>query len=660
MIFTAAMWFYLFHQEHITMKKAWTGGMIAAMLALATLPAPQGTYASAPARTLTTVNASLVTTMRVSSPVAVPASTTLSVTLSNDSPTPLGEATQLMATLTPSQMEVDLSQLQWITTTLDSSTQAASLAIGVDGLPIMSYANILFEGESEFDVKITDTLKVAKCLNITCTEVVSSTLDVPVRMLNGEIQIGADGLPVMVYSTSSGPQTLRFAKCTTSDCTSAITRTVDNAGRVGEYASLAIGSDDLPIISYRDVDNTSLKVAKCQDLNCSSALLTTIDNSGNNGAFNDIAIAQNGFANISHKDSDAQKMKLARCQNLDCTSASNQIVDNTESHGIGSVIWVASDGKPYILYSGSTTHLMKLAKCQDADCTGVDIMVLDNVGQLGGDPAMAFANDGRPVMAYNNYTKNTMMMAVCEDDACSSVITSTLPIGTGNSVGSDYFEIGSDGLPVFAYSLNGKLMVAKAYVSLPTYSIDYGDSTPVMTGTWPVSGVLPLSHTYAAAGSYTATLTATSADGAEVVTATSLVQVNSTNIEGLSGKLSAVFGNVVTYTLVVSNANPTEALQNVVISGSVPASTTLVSTDGISNTAGGDFGAGYASKGPLTLGPGQQITLTWSVRPLTRVGDLFTRGHALSDNSAIELETSVRVYRLYFGIIVREGTLPLQ
>jgi hypothetical protein len=37
----------LLHQEHITMKKAWTGGMIAAILALAALPAPQGTYASA-------------------------------------------------------------------------------------------------------------------------------------------------------------------------------------------------------------------------------------------------------------------------------------------------------------------------------------------------------------------------------------------------------------------------------------------------------------------------------------------------------------------------------------------------------------------------------------------------------------------------------------
>ena len=37
--------------------------------------------------------------------------------------------------------------------------------------------------------------------------------------------------------------------------------TVDSTGDVGEYTSIAIGADKLPVISYRDVTNTDLKVA---------------------------------------------------------------------------------------------------------------------------------------------------------------------------------------------------------------------------------------------------------------------------------------------------------------------------------------------------------------------------------------------------------------
>jgi hypothetical protein len=43
---------------------------------------------------------------------------------------------------------------------------------------------------------------------------------------------------------------------------------VDPAGFVGEFPSIAIGADGLPVIAYRDLTNADLKAAKCANVFC--------------------------------------------------------------------------------------------------------------------------------------------------------------------------------------------------------------------------------------------------------------------------------------------------------------------------------------------------------------------------------------------------------
>ena len=51
-------------------------------------------------------------------------------------------------------------------------------------------------------------------------------------------------------------------------CSSSTITTVDRPGDVGLYTSIAVGSDGLPVISYRAVSGGALKVLHCARKDC--------------------------------------------------------------------------------------------------------------------------------------------------------------------------------------------------------------------------------------------------------------------------------------------------------------------------------------------------------------------------------------------------------
>lgn len=132
----------------------------------------------------------------------------------------------------------------------------SSIAIGADGLPVISY----FDGANV-------VLKVAHCTSWDCGSgnVAFATVDLGSGLYTS-IAIGSDGFPTVSYSRfGSSGGSLNVAHCTSFTCSGSVVSTLDSLG--GDYTSISVGSDNLPVVSY--FDGTRLKVSHCANLFCS-------------------------------------------------------------------------------------------------------------------------------------------------------------------------------------------------------------------------------------------------------------------------------------------------------------------------------------------------------------------------------------------------------
>jgi hypothetical protein len=89
--------------------------------------------------------------------------------------------------------------------------------------------------------------------------------------------------------------------------------TVDSALIVGTATSIAIGTDSNPVISYYDLGNADLKVAFCKDVKCNNdkVKLTRVDTVGLVGSHTSMAIGTDNNPVISYLDETNNDLKVA-------------------------------------------------------------------------------------------------------------------------------------------------------------------------------------------------------------------------------------------------------------------------------------------------------------------------------------------------------------
>ncbi len=247
--------------------------------------------------------------------------------------------------------------------TIPISAAYVDAALGSDGLPVIaSYSITSYQ------------LLVTHCNDSACQSVTNTLVEAIGAAGTTDhftsIAIGTDGFPVIAYRTSSNE--LKVAKCSTVDCSGSTTKSVISppSTNIGYYNSMALGSDGYPVIAYYDtgVDN-ELEVAHCTNPSCSASTITVVDSPVTAvGQYASINIGSDGYPVISYYDSNKGDLKLAKCNNLDCSSVSVATVDRANNIGRYTSVVLDSNSYPVISYFDATNLDLKLARCYSKTC----------------------------------------------------------------------------------------------------------------------------------------------------------------------------------------------------------------------------------------------------------------------------------------------------
>lgn len=342
-----------------------------------------------------------------------------------------------------------------LTTTVDSSNDVgafSSIAAGADGLPIIAYHD-----KTDLDLRVTH------CGNAACSAG-NVSISVDTSGYVGEyssIVIGADGLPVISYR-DTGNGVLKVLHCGTPDCTSGNDSTVvDSETGSGAYSDIAIGADGFPVIAHQD-NGARLRVSHCGNVTCTSGNVSTtvdsIDEDHNVGLFNSIAIGADGLAVISHRSvvGDSATLRLTHCGNVTCTSGNiSGSIESSGDPGAYSSIAIGTDGLATVSTVSGQSSVLMVMRCIDAACTtnfGINpFRLADSSGDVGKYSSIAIGADGYPIISHRDTTRGGLRVTHCGNSSCSAGNTSGTT-DTGNDSGHyTSIAIGSDGLPIISH-----------------------------------------------------------------------------------------------------------------------------------------------------------------------------------------------------------------
>ena len=346
-------------------------------------------------------------------------------------------------------------------TTVDSTGIVgawASIAIGTDDNPVISY----------YDAS-NGNLNVLHCDNKGCTSgnsatAVDSSGDVG-RYTS--IVIGTDDNPVISYYDASN-DALKILHCGNTSCNSGNTiTTLDNNGDVGQSTSIAIGTDNNPVISYHDVANGNLKFVHCGNTSCSSGNnVSTLVSSGDVGEFISIAIGTDNNPVISYYDVASFSLKVLHCGNTSCTSG-NMVteVDSGAILGQYNSIAIGIDGNPVISYFFDfPEYNLWVLHCGNTLCNSGNTKTrVDSTIGLGTYTSIAIGTDNNPVISYHDYSNNDLKVVHCGNTLCNSLnVIGTLDDSTDDVGALTSIAIGADGNPVISYydATNNDLKIA--------------------------------------------------------------------------------------------------------------------------------------------------------------------------------------------------------
>ena len=295
------------------------------------------------------------------------------------------------------------------TTTLDGSGAPdmglfSSWAVGRDGNPFIAY----------YDNGANNDLRTIHCTNVSCTSADTSVLAYSTNDAGNtpSVVIGTNGRPVISSQTATVTRGVFITACGDATCgttgtpnattTAADTSCTANA-QCGEYTSIAIGSDGLPVFSYYQGVTDRAKIGRCTTVAC-TAFTTQSPFTTSIGEYNTINIGADGMPIItSYQTTGGLDPEFGHCTAIDCSTLTATGADSPEtSNDIGK--WGSSalgnDGLIIWAYYDNTAGGIRVARCQSTTrCTNSSA---NNSNTFGGGLTLGSAGVGLQSAYINN------------------------------------------------------------------------------------------------------------------------------------------------------------------------------------------------------------------------------------------------------------------
>jgi hypothetical protein len=262
-------------------------------------------------------------------------------------------------------------------------------------------------------------LKVAHCGDVTCSAGNTVTpVDAGLVFVGSDVSlaIGSDGLPVVSYvDVSNGDLTVLH--CGNPACSAGNGTTAVDPGPVGTDVdtSIALGTDGRPLVTYYDFDDGDLRILRCGDAACSSSNVSVpVDVDFWVGEFSSLAIGVDGFPVVSYRDGTNGDLKVLHCGNAACSAGNVATAVDTSADPLGydTSIAIGVDGFPVVSYYDGSANDLKVLVCGSADCTsGNTTLSLDTAGTVGRHTSLAIGTDGRPLVSYYDETNGDLKVA---------------------------------------------------------------------------------------------------------------------------------------------------------------------------------------------------------------------------------------------------------
>jgi hypothetical protein len=218
----------------------------------------------------------------------------------------------------------------------------------------------------------------------------------------------------------------------------------NGSGGAGADTAIAIGTDGLAVIAFRDESKQALSLARCSDAECSRASITQLiayctdptcqatiktvvggqgqlpgyANSIVVDADGRISIVYNGKVPTNLQDFDTSDVYLVRCDDVACTRGSWGAV-NKEPRKHAEPTIAIINAKPVIAFreqdAGAEAGQRRLmvVRCEDAACSKQsEAETIDSAGRAGYSPTILGLGNNKPAIAYGAVTTGELKFAV--------------------------------------------------------------------------------------------------------------------------------------------------------------------------------------------------------------------------------------------------------